>query len=79
MTYPTYGSPLLAHVQKLVQERPATITLRVLAAEAGVSKNWLSGFACGQMPGARATVIEFLYRRLSGKELIVTNVPEHSA
>lgn len=79
MSYPTYGSPLLDCVQKLVQERPATLTLTALAAEIDRSPVWLSAFACGQMPGANAVIIERLYVRLTGKQLVDYNcVPKHS-
>lgn len=75
MNYPVYSSPLLACVQKLVQERPATITMRALAAEIGRTPEWLSGFACGKMPGAQATTVEHLYTRLTGKQLVGTCEP----
>lgn len=78
MGHPTYSSPFLACVQKLVQERPANLPLRVLAAECNVSRAWLSSFACGHMDGVSAVVAERIYTRLSGKPLVETCVPEHT-
>lgn len=78
MGHPVYSSPLLACVQKLVQERPATITINALAVEVGRTPTWLSAFACGQMPGASAVVVERLYTRLTGNQLVNICVPEHT-
>lgn len=70
MTYTVYSSPLLACVQKLVRERPATIRIKDLAAEMGVSSKWLGDFANGKFGGANAVIIERLYVRLTGKQLV---------
>jgi len=60
----------MACVQKLVQERPANLTVDALAAEVGRTPQWLSTFACGKAEGANAVVIERLYVRLTGKQLV---------
>lgn len=73
MSYTKYSSPLLACVQKLVRERPATLTINELAADIGRTRQWLGAFAQGRQPGAQAVTLEALYTRLTGKQLV-----EHS-
>lgn len=70
MVHHTYSSPLLACVQRLVRERPATLFLKDLAPEVGVTPQWLSDFANGKFGNPSAIVIERLYVRLTGKQLV---------
>jgi hypothetical protein len=70
MAYRTYGSPLLDCVQSLVRERPASLQIQELAKEIGVTPVWLGGFANGRYPNPSAIVIERLYVRLTGKQLV---------
>jgi len=65
-----YSSPLLACVQKLVNERPRALTLQELADELNVTTAWLSGFANGRFGNPSAVTIEQLYTRLTGKQLV---------
>lgn len=65
-----YSSPLLARVQQLVLDRPASLQMGELAAEIGVSPQWLSTFAHGKAGNPSAVVIEKIYVRLTGKQLI---------
>lgn len=76
MTPTPYSSPLLACVQRLVLERPANLLLRDLAAEMGVTPVWLGGFANGKYDNPSAVVIEKLYTRLTGNQLVNTCVPQ---
>lgn len=78
MAYRVYSSPLLACVQKLVRDRPASLSQEQLAQEVGCSRAWLSSFSTGNMPGVSAQLIEKIYVRLAGKQL-VDHVSEHSA
>jgi len=78
MSHSIYSSPLLACVQKLVQERPANLLLKDLAAEMNVTPVWLGGFANGQFNNPSAVVIEKLYIRLTGKQLVGDCVPKNT-
>jgi len=70
MRDPNYSSPLVRHVQKLVRERPANLLLKDLAAEVKVTPTWLGAFAKGGFETASAPVVEKLYIRLTGNQLI---------
>ena len=70
MTPTIYSSPLLARVQKLLIERPRSVLIKDLAKEVGVTPTWLSGFTNGRMPAPNAIVIEQLYVKLTGEQLI---------
>lgn len=70
MAYTKYSSPLLACVQTLVLERPASIRLKDLAEKVGVSRAWLTAFKNGACDNPSALVIEKLYVELTGAQLI---------
>jgi hypothetical protein len=72
MAYTTYSSPLLACVQELLRQRPASITLKSLADEMGRTSTWIYSFARGEADGVSARDVEFLYVRLTGKQLVET-------
>lgn len=65
-----YSSPLLNCVAKLVRERPASLQMQTLAEEVGVTRVWLTAFKNGRADNPSAIVIERLYVRLTGKQLI---------
>lgn len=73
MTDTIYSSKLVLYTQKLVRERPANLRLKVLAEELGCSQRFLSGFANGHFKGASTEIVERIYIRLTGKQLIDTN------
>lgn len=66
----TCSSPLVLRVQKLVRDRPASLKLAVLAAEIGVTERWLVGFANGHFNNPSAVIVEALYVRLTGNQLV---------
>jgi transcriptional regulator with XRE-family HTH domain len=70
MSHTIYSSPLLAHVQKAVRERPATITARALAKDCEVTPQWLSKFMNGRCENPSAILLERLYVRCTGKQLV---------
>lgn len=65
-----YSSPLLDCVAKLVRERPASLQMQTLAEEIGVTRVWLTAFKNGRAENPSAVVIEKLYVRLTGKQLV---------
>lgn len=79
MTFTTYSSPLLAHVQMLLRERPRSVTIRALAAELECTPATLSLFACGKNPNPGALLVEKLYVRLTGRQLVNHSVSEPTA
>jgi transcriptional regulator with XRE-family HTH domain len=65
-----YSSPLLDCVAKLVRNRPASLPMHTLAEEIGVTRVWLTAFKNGRANNPSAVVVERLYVRLTGKQLI---------
>jgi DNA-binding Xre family transcriptional regulator len=70
MSYPIYSSPLLAHVQKLLQERPANLQMQELARDCNISRVRLTAFKNGRADNINALTLERLYVRLTGKQII---------
>lgn len=54
----------------LVRERPASLLMRDLAHDIGVSPKWLGDFTSGKFDNPSARIIERLYVRLTGKQLV---------
>lgn len=69
MAYQPYSSPVLARIQTLVRERPATLLIKDLAREMQVSPKWLGDFANGKFDNPSIQILERLHLRLTGKPM----------
>jgi hypothetical protein len=69
MAFTPYSSLVLARVQMLVRERPATILIKDLARDVQVSPKWLGDFANGKFDNPSIKVLERLHLRLTGKPM----------
>lgn len=60
---------LAAHVQGLVLNRPAGLSVVALGEQTGISVNWLNKFAHGKIPSPSPEKLELLYEFFHKKEL----------